>query len=49
MTSTVIAGLACVVADWLTCPYFTIEGVLCKQRGNIDPVGLLADHHLAFK
>ena len=31
---TVIAGLVCVVANWLTCPYFSIAGVLCKPWGG---------------
>ena len=26
---TVLAGIACLVADWLTCPYFTTQQVLC--------------------
>ena len=31
-TLTVIAGLVSVSVSWLTCPYFTIEGLLCEQR-----------------
>lgn len=27
---TIPAGLACLAASWLTCPHFTIEGVMCK-------------------
>lgn len=27
---TVLMGLVCVAAVWITCPYFTTEGVLCK-------------------
>ena len=27
---TVPAGLVCIAASWLTCPYFTIQKVLCK-------------------
>lgn len=27
---TIPAGLASVAAAWLTCPYFTVEGVICK-------------------
>ena len=29
-TFTILAGVVCVVDNWLTCPYFTIEKVLCK-------------------
>ena len=31
-TLTIIAGLVSVAASWLTCPYFTVEGLLCEQR-----------------
>lgn len=31
-TLTILAGLVSIAASWLTCPYFTIEGVLCEQR-----------------
>lgn len=27
---TVLAGLASLTVSWLTCPYFTIDGVICK-------------------
>lgn len=30
-TLTIIAGLVSIAASWLTCPYFTIEGLLCEQ------------------
>ena len=30
-TLTIIAGLVSIVASWLTCPYFTVEGLLCEQ------------------
>ncbi len=29
---TIAAGLVSVVASWLTCPYFTVEGLLCKLQ-----------------
>ena len=29
---TIVAGLVSVAASWLTCPYFTVEGLLCEQR-----------------
>jgi hypothetical protein len=28
---TILDGIACVIADWLICPYFTTERVLCMQ------------------
>ena len=31
---TILAGLASIAASWLTCPYFIIEGLLCKQRDS---------------
>lgn len=31
-TLTIIAGLVSVAVSWLTCPYFTVEGLLCEQR-----------------
>ena len=31
-TLTILAGLVSIAASWLTCPYFTIEGLLCEQR-----------------
>lgn len=27
---TILAGLVCVAVSWLTCPYFTTEGMICK-------------------
>lgn len=27
---TVAAGCTCLAASWLTCPYFTLTGVLCE-------------------
>ena len=27
---TIIAGLVSIAASWLTCPYFTIKGLLCE-------------------
>lgn len=30
-TLTIIAGLVSVAVSWLTCPYFTVEGLLCEQ------------------
>jgi hypothetical protein len=27
---TIPAGLVCVAVSWLTCPYFTLQGVICK-------------------
>ena len=29
---TTFAGLVSMAVPWLTCPYFTIEGLLCEQR-----------------
>lgn len=29
---TIIAGLVSVAVSWLTCPYFTIEGLLCEWK-----------------
>lgn len=31
-TFTMIAGLVSIAVSWLTCPYFTVEGLLCEQR-----------------
>ena len=30
-TLTILAGLVGIAVSWLTCPYFTIEGLLCEQ------------------
>jgi hypothetical protein len=45
---TIPAGFTCVAAAWLTCPYFTLEGVLCKclythSLNQIAPQSLEAD------
>lgn len=32
---TIAAGLACLAASWLTCPYFTLQGVMCEL--NMSP------------
>ena len=29
-TLTIIAGLVSIATSWLTCPYFTLEGLLCE-------------------
>ena len=31
-TFTILAGLVSIAASWLTCPHFTIKGLLCEQR-----------------
>lgn len=33
---TIPAGLVSVAASWLTCPYFTITGVLCRFSSLLD-------------
>lgn len=37
-TLTVIAGLVTIAASWLTCPYFTVKGLLCEQGLRLDLV-----------
>ena len=31
-TLTILAGFVSIAVSWLTCPYFTIEDLLCEQR-----------------
>jgi len=37
---TIPAGLACIAAAWLTCPYFTLQGILCKSIPALSVISL---------
>lgn len=33
---TIPAGLVCIAAAWLTCPYFTLHGILCESPTTLS-------------
>ncbi|MCJ1324812.1 hypothetical protein MMC10_001474 [Thelotrema lepadinum] len=34
-TFTVLAGLTCVAVTWLSCPYFSLAGIICKHTPHL--------------